>query len=213
MNKLEVGKHLLSYGIEIDVFLIDGKPLFEYIAEWLDQKQELLKELSPLDDLAITWTDDYDYEGDARFMRYVLNKDKAITPIMSCPDDFDFTCIVVVADVVKYEDKVIWNRIGRVNRNHESFDEEKRSGILYTKSYSQEDWINYGDNIALETVDSPKWSEWISQNWSEELFRRRINYTYPYYQNEHNIDWFTECAFEFCRTEYDRIVEKCYTEL
>ena len=212
MNRIEIRKHTYSTGVKYNVFYIDGKPLYEYLTEWLSENPDLLDRLAPLDDLEICWSDNYDWEGDSLFMKYVLSKEQAITPILSCPDDFDFSCIVIVADVVKTGDVVRWRRIRSVNHSRESFFEEKKSGILLTEAYTKEDWEKYGDNIALAKVDSREWGDWISNNWTEELYRRRINYTYPYYQNEDNIDWIADCCFEFDKAEYDRVVEKCYSE-
>ncbi len=213
MNKIEIRNTIIPSGDETMSFFIDGRPLYQYINEWIVEKPELVQSLSPSDSLAICWTADYDYEGDFWFMKYVLNQNKAITPILSCPDDFDFSCIVIVADVVKQDDKVIWKRIGKINHSSESFEEEKRSGILCVKAYSEEDHTRYGDNIALANADSPEWCKWIGENWSEELYRRRINYTFPYYQNEENIEWFAACNFEFDRWEYDMLVERCCNNL
>ncbi len=210
MNSFEIKKLTVNNGYETEVILIDGKPLYEYIEEWVKDDKKLYESLAPIDYLDICWTYDYDFEGDARFMRFVLSKDTAITPILSCPDDFDFSCIVIVADVLKTEDTVFWRRIGKVDQSKASFEEEKRSGILFTKAYTKEDYEKYGDNIALETVDSPAWCKWIGENWSEELYRRRINYTYPFIQDERNIIWFANCNFEFKRDEYDKAVNECY---
>ncbi|MBQ8392305.1 MAG: hypothetical protein IJX51_00895 [Clostridia bacterium] len=212
MNKIEIRNLFLSSGYEAKAFFIDGRPLYEYINEWLAKDKQLLQSITPNDDLAICWTNDYDFEGDSKFMRYILNQSNAITPILSCPEDFDFSCIVIVADVIKKDDKVIWRRIGTVNHSNESFEQEKRSGILYVDSYSKEDWTLYGDNIASTDVDSPEWRKWIGDNWTEELYRRRINYTFPYYQNEQNIDWFSACDFEFDKNEYDALIASCYTD-
>lgn len=211
MNKLEIRKTIIPSGYETTVFFVDGKPLYEYISEWLFDKPALLDSISPVDDLAISWTDHYDYEGDARFMKYVLSQNKAITPILSCPDDYDFSCIVIVADVSSQGNQVIWKRIGKVNHSEESFEEEKRSGILFTEAYTDDDWKRYGDSIALVNMNSQEWCEWIGRNWSEELYRRRVNYTYPYFQNEKHIDWFSNCSFVFDRKEYDQIVKCCYS--
>ena len=211
MNKIDIRKYITSSGYETKGFFIDSRPIYEYINQWLADRSALLKRISPVDDLAICWTNEYDFEGDDRFMRFVLNQNNAITPILSCPDDFDFSCIVIVADVVKQDDKVIWKRIGIVDHSGESFEEEKRSGILCVESYSAEDKLRFGDNIALAKIDSPEWISWISDNWSEELYRRRINYTFPYYQNENHTEWFSSCSFEFSRKEYDAIVNSCYT--
>lgn len=200
-------------GYETKVFFIDERPLYEYIIDWYGQQNCLPQDIpfAPVDMLEITWTNEYDYDGDRRFMKYILEQDKAVTPILSCPDDFDFSCIVIVADVIKYDDKVIWKRLGRVDHSFEVFEEEKRSGILCLEAYTQEDWEMYGDTIACEQIDSYEWGKWISQNWSEELYRRRINYTFPYYQNEKHIIWFAECDFQFDRKEYDSVIRRCYT--
>ena len=103
-----------------------------------------------------------------------------------------------------------WKRIGRVNHSGENIEDEKRSGILCIEAYTDEDWKLYGDNIALEKVDSQAWGDWIGENWSEEIYRRRVNYTFPYYQNPDNIEWFADCEFEFDRKEYDAVVRGCY---
>ena len=48
----------------------------------------------------------------------------------------------------------------------------------------------------------------MSQNWNEELFRRRINYTYPSYQKEDSILWFANLDFSFDRCEYEKMVDE-----
>ena len=45
----------------------------------------------------------------------------------------------------------------------------------------------YGDNIAFAKVDSDEWYQYISENWDDELYRRRMNYTHPYYQTYGNM--------------------------
>ena len=214
MNIFEIKKQKVSdragkVFYEKNAFYIDGKPLSDYLDAWTKDNPSLQQKISPTDDLEICWTDAYDYEGDARFMRYVLSKDHAITPILSCPDDFDFSCIVIVADIVKQGDFVFWKRIGMVDHSRESFEEEIRSGILCVEAYSDEDWTRYGDNIALEKVKSPEWYQWINENWTEELFRRRVNYTFPYYQDDKNIIWIADCDFTFERIDYEKMVPDC----
>ena len=210
VNRIEIKERYTSAGYPVKSFFIDGRPLCAYIDEWTAPPNGLAVSISPTDDLAICWTADYDFKGDADFMRFVLDRDHAVTPILSCPDDFDFSCIVIVAEVIKQKDTVLWKRIGRVDHNAESFEREKASGILCVEAYTDEDRARYGDSIALEKVDSPTWRQWITENWDEELYRRRINYTFPYYQNEKNIEWFADCHFEFDRREYDALVKSCY---
>ena len=199
MNTLEIDTIITSKGFKNDVFLIDKKPLHEYLNE-SDRKL--------LDGLQITWNGEFDNEGDARFMRFLLQIDKLNIPILSCPDDMDFSCIVIVADIEKNKNTVIWKRIGRVNHSIESLKEQKEHGIVFVDTYSDEDWINYKDAAFLE-VDSNKWRDWISANWSEELYRRHINYTYPCYQTEKNINWLFECNWIFDRKKYEKLTASC----
>lgn len=95
--------------------------------------------------------------------------------------------------------------IGKVNHSIESFEEEKRHGIAFVDAYTDDDWAKYNDP-ELHDIDSDKWRDWISANWSEELYRRRINYTYSCYQDNRNIDWIYECNWCFNRKEYEALV-------
>ena len=36
--------------------------------------------------------------------------------------------------------------------------------------------------------------------------------SFPYYQDERNIDWFSACSFEFDSAEYDALVANCYID-
>lgn len=81
MNKIAIKNHFVPSGYEMEVFFIDDVPLYEYITKWTGMKPELSQSIA--DDLAICWTDEYDFEGDARFMRFVLGKERAIIPILS----------------------------------------------------------------------------------------------------------------------------------
>jgi len=66
-----------------------------------------------------SWLDYYD-EDDASSMKekqYVLEKTKLsdkpyILPIMLCPSDFDFSCTVIVVEVICSGKNVIWNKFG-----------------------------------------------------------------------------------------------------
>ena len=211
MNHIEVFERKFepSGAIDYDV-AIDGMPL----PELLDRNTEntiderLSSFIKPFMTLFPAWSFDLDWEGDIRFVWDVLNMEKAPVPILMCEDDADFSCIVVVVDVEKTKDYVYWNRIGYVNHDNESFEDEKLHGILFTEAYSDEDWEKYGDNIALEDVDSDNWCQWISDNWEEELYRRRMNYTLPYYRKEGSITWFMETDWEFARSEYEEMLDK-----
>lgn len=97
----------------------------------------------------------------------IVEMDNAPLPLFLCPEDAAFSCIVIVAEVEKTKDFVYWNRIGYVLHDMENFDEEKQNGILNLEKYSDDDWEKYGDNIALASVDSDEWKQWVSEHWDE----------------------------------------------
>lgn len=210
MNMIEIKTIPISNGYENECLLIDGIPMHEYLIKWRHQNGwgEIQQTIAHVDYLALTLTAEFDFEGDARFMRMLMQKDIVNLPILSCPDDMDFSCIIIIAEVEKKEDVVHWKRIGKINHSIENFEEEKEHGIVFLNNYTDEDWNRYIDAAFLR-VNSPEWCEWISANWSEELFRRRINYTYPCYHNEKNIDWIFECNWCFDRKQYDTLMKLC----
>lgn len=210
MNTLEIKTIPISDRFENECFIIDGIPLHEYLKKWYQENGwgEIRQPLAPVDDLAVTWTAAFDNDGDARFMRWLFHKDKLNLPILSCPDDLDFSCVVIVAEIEKTGDFVLWKRIGRINHAVEAFEEERAYGIAFVDAYTEDDWERYNDP-ALYDVNSDKWREWISANWSEELYRRRINYTYPCWQDDRNIDWIYECNWCFDREKYEALIASC----
>ena len=204
MNTLEIMSLPTSDGFENECFVIDGIPLHDYLTKWYLENGwgEIPQPIAPVDDLSLAWNTEYNYKGDARFMEYLLQQDKVNLPLLLCPDDCDFSCVVIIAEVEKTGSLVYWKRIGKVNHSIESFEEEKRHGIAFVDAYTDDDWKEYNDP-ELHDVDSDKWREWISANWSEELYRRRINYTYPCFQDNRNIDWIYACNWCFDRKEYE----------
>ena len=190
-------------------WFIDDVRLSEYL------KQRKVKELpantEPFDNLCPAWTKGLDYFGDVRFTWELLTYEEAVLPIYLCPDDLDYSCIVIVVEVKKTKDFVYWERFGLVNCQSYDFSEEALCGILYLEGYTDKDWERYGDNIAISEVNSEEWCQWISENWDEELFRRRMNYTRSAYQKEENIIWFAEVDWCFERNVYEDMVQ-CYWE-
>lgn len=209
MNQIEIKKiHKSKNWIDFEWF-IDGMRLSKYMAE--NKTITLPDNVEPFDTLCPAWTKGLDFYGDVRFVWDLLEREKTILPIYMCPDDLDFSCIVIVVEVEKMKDYVYWNRIGLVNKKNYSFEEEKQHGILDLKAYSDDDWEYYGDNIALADVNSEEWLEWINSNWEEELFRRRKNYTISNFNENGNVLWFIESYWTFDRIQYEKMV-KCVWE-
>ena len=210
MDTLEIRQLQTSSGFSSSVFCINGKPLYEYLNEWLVASTESLQSNLPADDLAICWENGFDFDYDAKFMKYILEQKQAITPILSCPDDMDFSCIVLVADVIRQDDMVIWKRIGKIDHSKENEKDEALSGLAQYEKYTDEDWELFGEGIINYKVGSEEWNKWLWDNHcNEEFYRRRINYTYPFYQDPDNTIWFADCNFCFDAKEYDALVESC----
>ena len=187
-------------------WFIDGKKLCEHLD---DRKSvELPKNVTPFDALCPAWTKALNYPGDVRFVWHLQNLDKSIMPVYLCPDDLDFSCIIIVVEIEKNKDFVCWKRAGYVKNGNYKLQDEIRSGKANLDFYSEKDWEKYGDNIALAEINSDEWKEWISANWDEEIFRRRINYTYSNFFKDENILWFADLGFSFDRNEYDKMIDE-----
>lgn len=210
MNHINIQKIKTQYGYEEDYWSVDGKTLPQYLDECVSKtNSEYLSNIGgTFDGLCPAWSKELDFKGDIRFVWELIHRESTILPVLLCSDDLDFSCIVIVVEVEKTKDFVYWNRIGYVSHKNKDFEEEKRSGILCLEAYTEEDWEKYGDNMALETVTSHAWSEWISKNWEEELYRRRMNYTLPYYETEGNVCWLHDLQWCFARSEYEGMVRE-----
>lgn len=210
MNQIEIKKiQKCKNWIDFN-WIIDSIRLSQHLSE---KKEAILPQIvEPFDDLCPAWTKGLDFFGDVRFVWKLLEQEKIILPIYMCPEDLDFSCIVIVVEVEKSNDVVYWNRVGLVHIKDYNFSVEKSKGILNLDSYTYADWKKYGDNIALSEVDSNEWCSWISDNWDEELFRRRMNYTLPLYMDNKNIIWFAKLDWVFERVQYERMVDDYWEE-
>ena len=184
--------------------LIDGENLLRKFAGWeiAEQTKAGWRQIGHFTDLTLAWRIPLEWSGDVRFVWRLLCEDRTILPLYLCPDDLDFSCIVIVVEVEKTEDFVYWKRVGYVTHTGEDFQKEKESGILDVDVYTNEDWERFGDNIALENADSPEWYRWINENWNEELYRRRMNYTLPYYRDGGGVCWVQTVDYTFERNGY-----------
>ena len=89
---------------------IDGIRLSDYLK--IKKSIALPENVEPFDDLCPAWTKGLDWPGDVRFVWHLINSDAAIVPIYMCPDDLDFSCIVIVVEVEKTVSSVYWKRAG-----------------------------------------------------------------------------------------------------
>lgn len=213
MNRIAVKAVLTPYAYEEQYITVDGTPIVNILDRLIQAAQdETCLRFGTVLGLYPAWGSELLHEGERRFIQTLIAREEPTNlPILVCEDDLDLSCMVFVAAVRKEASRVYWDRIGYIDHQNEDFQIEKRSGISCLEAYSEEDWRRCGDNIAAEQVDSPQWREWISANWSEELYRRRMNYTLPYYMEEKNVVWLGEPGFCFDRSEYENCVS-AYTD-
>lgn len=204
MNTIEVKEMQIEDGYSADYLIIDDVPLpihFELAGRAVKDKTcESVFGMYP------AWGNDLYEPADKRFIwKLILQEEPAVLPVFVCQDDLDLDCSVLVALARKDSQFVYWDKIGYISYKKWDREEEAKSGILHLESYTDEDWLKYGDNIALESYESREWQTWISENWEEESYRRRLNYYQPYY--EKNAIWVNRVKWMFPRGMYEGCVE------
>jgi hypothetical protein len=161
------------------------------------------------------WGNSLVWKEESEFIWELLNKqNKTLNiPILLCTDDLDLSCIVIVAKTSFDDKQVFWEKIGYISRKNYDLDKEIRSGILDIESWSDEDFEKYGGTLAWCDINDAEWKSWVSENWHEEKMRRLHNYTYKFYQNDENVDWFEAPRLEFLREDYTKCLEKFRNEI
>lgn len=62
-------------------------------------------------DLICAWLQ-MDDSSDEMTTRNLAHREQAVVPVLMCPDDADFSCTIIVVEVVKSKTVVSWNRVG-----------------------------------------------------------------------------------------------------
>lgn len=154
MNHIKIQKVMTQYGYEEDYWYIDGKELPNYLDECIAESNDaFLRNIGSFNGYCPAWSKELDFKGDIRFVWGLISRENiTILPILLCPDDLDFSCIVIVVEVDKTKDFVYWNRVGYVIHKNEDYEREKRSEILCLEAYSDEDsvWQRFGELISSE---------------------------------------------------------------
>ena len=207
-NEITVSPVTTPYGYEEHYLLVDGISVAELTDRFVRENGDNdLKRFKSLNGLCPAWGPGMQNRGEVRYIHQLLWQEEPVNlPILVCEDDLDLSCIVIVTAVRKQGGAVFWDRIGYVDHSEWDPGREMVSGILCLEAYTEDDWARYGDNIALEQVGSRDWRLWISEHWDEELYRRRMNYTLPYCQDERHIRWLKDTGYAFNRTAYENCI-------
>jgi hypothetical protein len=99
------------FGIEVRQIFVDGHSLAEVLAA---AHPDL--DLATLVPSWLGWSDGVPSldHVESKYVRdrSALGSERQVAPILLCPDDFDFSCTVVVVDVSASQETVTWHRFG-----------------------------------------------------------------------------------------------------
>lgn len=171
----------------------------------LDKYLHNLTGNSEYNDLWCAWLSN-DTGNDARYIWTLLNEKRSCNlPILLCPDDMDFWCTIIVANVSYSANAVTWNRIGVITGEIDVV-KWRGSGIQNVASWSDTDWDKYGDTLSSLGVDDKVWQQWWSENWPDEEMRRIVNYFDPFLNDDKNIEWLKCPVLSFQVDDYSACV-------
>ncbi len=109
MNTLEViSRKSIYVQDEHSTIIIDGTSLDELLQN--AYPDQFLRGLIPM---IVDWMDSK--EAKLVIERFYSDDSPSILPVLMCPDDCDLSCTIIVAEVIRSNDKIIWNRIGYDN--------------------------------------------------------------------------------------------------
>lgn len=155
-----------QYNYEEYYWVVDGKPIVEYIDEFIKENEEQdLSGSGSFLGLLPAWEGKLIWEWENDFIwELIENETDMNIPILVCEDDCDLSCIVIAASIRKTRDYIYVDRLVYLNRENWDSEKEQKSGILCLEAYTNQDWEKYGDNIAAEKYGSEEYWDWVSRN-------------------------------------------------
>lgn len=207
MDKISAEVIRTEYGHDELNIVVNGKPVGDFLYEKTGFSKT--KALYP------AWGSSLNCKNESKFIWELLDNQKETLniPIFVCPEDLDLYCIVLVAKTSVTHREVCWEKIGCILKDNYDFNKEAQSGILNVEAWSDEDVEKYCGTLAWCNVGDVEWSTWISENWNEEKMGRLHNYTYKYYQNDENIEWYEVPRLKFLKEDYIKCLEIFRKEL
>ncbi|MGC6768265.1 hypothetical protein [Enterococcus sp. LJL51] len=169
-------------------------------------KDEVITQLSFVWDQKL-----YSLQETNYIQKQLRNKADGNIPLLLCPDDWDFSCTIVVVKVKHYADHTCWEKIGYVSRENYSFEKMMRSGYMDYSTWTAGDFENYSEDYFFKSAPDIKWDTLWSQVWPEEERRRIWNYLHPFFNDDHNISWLTDLNWTFERSLYDHFIHQVTT--
>jgi len=110
MNKIQAIKGKSEYSLNDHLIItVDGRPLDHFISDFDLDGRHAYKGLVPT---LLDWLDNKDERRIVWERIYPIIGQTTIGPILMCPDDCDFSCTIVVAEIARTENTIEWKRIG-----------------------------------------------------------------------------------------------------
>lgn len=203
MNQIAV-KNIVSYGQTIPALYIDNTPL-----------DIILQNATSNDYFKGLWSAWLPLGGGAeeKYIWRLLNEQvNCNLPLLLCPDDMDFWCTVIVAQVRYTNATVTFEKIGEVTGEYH-IPAWRTSGICdldkwtpqMQKTYSHVlgTLSPYGEN----EEDDKVWENWWSKNWTLEEYLRTENYIHQFFNNPKNIEWTLTSPYSFSKDQFESCVK------
>lgn len=203
-----------------DPIYIDGISLFEHIRQMCSRSDnDIIKHMAEyVHQLVCTYMHGVFIDGWCGvFMSELIGAFEDMTiPILICPDDTDFTCTTVTADMRFADGSVYWDRIGLVDNS--GLDLFGRSygiihGLTAEDIYSEKFRNKYGASLteAVLDTDSPEYYELAGRyRYMNELMILRNHYC-PYINDPKNIITIGEPHWRFTPQDYFNMTDSLQT--
>jgi hypothetical protein len=144
MNKIETKKDKFDFkppygGNEFLNIKIDG--------EWIDKKLNKLYPNNFIDGTISTLCFRLESEEEEKIVweRFLpTEKTSIICPILMCPDDCDFECTLIVAEIENFENKIYWKKIG-IDKS-ETYKNKENVG-------SKVKWFNENQSFEFDKIE------------------------------------------------------------
>lgn len=194
--------------------VIDGKPLYKYFEECMDDDihdSVVLPWEDPhkLDGLALLWDFPFYWKGNERFLWFLTNSsENEVVPILSCPDDAnEMDCLLLCAYVRKDENYVYWDRIGRIIHEFQEWKIKASYGFTCGEILSKEKAERYGYDTSVYDVEDEDAVNWRNDHWDDELYRRDMRYLLPRYRSQEAVKWLKDTNWVFPTKTYQGILD------
>ena len=154
MNKIGVIKGKSEYSTNDHLIItVDGRPLDHFISDFDLGGQHAFKGLVPT---LLDWLDNQDERRVVWTRILPAIGQTTIGPILMCPDDCDFSCTIVVAEIKRTEKTIEWKRLGTnispTNKSVEKMGQEVNwfPGLRF--SFDTKDYSDFIDSFKKELV-------------------------------------------------------------